>query len=288
MLRSLAALAAVLFATVLLATFAGCGTSPKTSLTDIPEGPPLSAVDDSLYAAILERSMSPTGAISYTQLRGDTELTDYLGQVARIRLGAFNSRWQLLALWLNAHNAYALDYIRSNMPVRSIDDISGFRYAKLAIVAGERYSLDEIEHSILTHQFREPRAFFALFDGSKSGPKLLETPYSGDHLSEELDAQVRTFLADSTRNMLDKKTNTLYLSKIFQDYAPELEQAAGTLRAFVRSFASSELGEWMDSHSQMKIAYLSYDYTLNTSDVEAPHERAPQKSPRRRSSGGIE
>jgi len=286
-MRLAAAPAAVLIAIVLLVSSAGCGTSPKTSLGEIPDGPPLSAVDDSLFAEILDRSVSTNGAVSYNHLHGDTDLTEYLSQVARIRLTAFNSRWQLLALWLNAHNAYALDFIRSNMPVRSIEDIPGFRYTSLVIVGGEKYSLDQIEHSIMQRQFREPRAFFALFDGSKSSPRLPAQPYAPEHLSEQLDAQVRGFLADSTKNYVDRKSNTLYLSKLFQDYATDIEQAAGTLRAFVRSFAPPEMGEWMDSHQLAKIAYLSYDYTLSTSDVETPHER-PQKPPRRRSSGGIE
>ena len=142
--------------------------------------------------------------------------------------------------------------IRSN-PARSIDDISGFRYAKVILTGdAEHYSLDDIEHSILEHQFREPRAFFALFDGTRSSPKLPLDPYSGDHLSDQLDMQFREFLADSSKNYIDRRANTLYLSKMFENYSGTLEEmSAEPLTTLVRDFAPPIMSEWIHRHPTM-------------------------------------
>jgi|GEM_PF-2286295 hypothetical protein len=272
---------------------ASCGSVPKTSLPSIPEGPPIASVDDSLYARALERAITSSGTVSYTKLVSDSDLTAYLRQVAAVRTDAFTSRSELLAFWINVHNAYVLDIIRSNMgdqssPVRSIDDISGFRYAKVVLAGGDRYSLDDIEHSIIERQFREPRAFFALFDGTRSSPLLQRIPYAESTLSEELDRQLKTFLGDSTKNYLDRRTNTLYLSPIFETYANDLGEAAGgTVAAFVRDFAPPAMAQWIAGHRDITISYLRYDYTINTNDIGTTHEPTYKPALPRRPSGGI-
>ena len=272
---------------ILLALLASCGTVPRTTIVIMPDGQPLSGVDDSLYARALESAVSSNGSVSYNRLRNDTDLTEYLRQIALVQVDAFTSRSGLLAFWINAHNAYVLDIIRSNMPVNSAEDISGFRYANVALVGGKLYSLDAIEHTIIEKKFREPRAFFALFDGSRSSPALLNEPYEESHFSDQLDGQCKGFIADSSKNLLDKRSNTLYLSRVFNDYKSPLEDAGGSLGGFVRAFAPPAMAAWIGGHSNLNISYLSYDNTLNTSDIEQ-HEPIHQTRPSgRRSSGGI-
>ena len=273
-----------------LVLLASCGTVPRTTVTELPLAPPLAAANDSLFARALERAISSSGTISIKELQSDTDLTAYLQQISRVRTDGFNTRAELLAFWINTHNAYVLDMIRLN-PARSVDDISGFRYAKIILTSdGQRYSLDDIEHTILEHQFREPRAFFALFDGSRSSPTLLDEPYSGEHLSEQLDTQCRAFLADSSKNYLDRRANTLYLSKIFQDYSSSLEEMASEpLTTLVRDFAPPTISEWISRHSKLTISYLRYDDAINSSDYgynnSSSYERKPTTP--RKTSGGI-
>ncbi|MFI5201717.1 MAG: DUF547 domain-containing protein [Candidatus Kapaibacterium sp.] len=279
------------FFTAMLASLpmllASCGTVPKTTITSFPEGPPLAAVDDSLFAGVLERAVAPDGAVNYTELASDTDLTAYLRQIAAIQTDAFISRSELLAFWINTHNAYVLDMIRKAWPVHSIDDISGFRYANVILAGGNRYSLDAIEHTIIEKQFREPRAFFALCDGSQSSPPLQRIPYTEADLSEELDRQLKTFLADSTKNYLDRRANTLYLSKIFETYSTDLADAAGgTLADFVRDFAPPPMAQWIGQHHSVAIYYLHYDNTFKTNDIEPTHVQTHYPA-HRRESGGI-
>lgn len=274
----------LLFASCCLAA---CGGIPATSVTVAPDGPQLSRVDDSLYAHTLAAALDSNGVISLSALRQDEELTEYLGQIARMRTDVFVSRQAALTFWLNTHNAYVLDLLRNNHGARSVDDISGFRYAKIVLAGGERYSLDDIEHSVLTKQFREPRAFFALWDGARSSPKLAAVPYAEEHLSDQLNLQVTGFLADSTKNYLNKPTNTLYLSDRFHEYRDDIEKITNALSSFVRAFAAPPLAEWMDRHSAMKISYLSYDYTIRASDIDVPRASTQWSQPARKPAGGI-
>lgn len=271
-----------------LLLFTSCGTVPKTSVTETPLGSPRASADDSLFARVLQRAVQPDGRISYQELRSDSELTEYLEQIALVRTDGFNARSELLAFWINTHNAYVLDLIRSN-PAISIDDIPGFRYAKVILTGdAQHYSLDDIEHTILEHDFREPRAFFALFDGTRSSPRLPVEPYLGEHLSDQLDVQFRNFLADSTKNYLDRRANTLYLSNIFQEYSGALEDMTGEpLTTLIRDFAPQAMADWIHRHPAITIAYLTRDNTINTSDITNSHSYERKPTPPRRISGGI-
>jgi hypothetical protein len=261
----------------------------------MPEDERIVHPNDSLLAEVLQHARQPNGSISYSALQSDTNLTAYLREVAMARPEIFPSRHMQLAFWINAHNAYALDMLRSNGPVRSIEQISGFKSGKVAWIAGARYSLDDIEHGLLARTFREPRAFFALFDGSKETPPLPSMPYVEATLSEQLDAQIHEFLADTLRNYLDKKQSIIYLSPVFREYREELEKPAGSLMAFVRAFAPPEMGAWIDAHPLVKTQFLRYDYSLFTSDAEPARESTresgtqPQRKPQpgRKPSGGI-
>ncbi len=244
-----------------------CGSVPMTTVTTVAEGGPVAYVDDSLFLRTLSNCLDANGAISYSKLRGDSDLSSYLREIARVRTDGFTSRPQAQAFWLNAHNAYVLDIIRSNPPVRAISDIGGFWGAKVALIGGAYYSLSDIEHSIFTKQFREPRAFFALFDAARTSPALRAEPYSEYRLSAQLDDQTRKFLADSSKNILDRHSNVLYLSQKFSEYSDELLQVSNTMIDFVRAFAPPNITAWISAHPTVRLAYLSYDYTINANDI---------------------
>ncbi|MDP4199463.1 MAG: DUF547 domain-containing protein [Bacteroidota bacterium] len=265
-----------------------CGTVPNTSVTAVSSGEQLARVDDSLYANVLARAVNASGAISLAELRGDSNLTEYLDEISRMRTDVFVSRQAALAFWINAHNAWVLDLLRSNPGAKSTDDISGFRYARVFYSGNQRYSLDDIEHSVLVKQFAEPRGFFALCDGTRSSPTLRTEPYSEQHLSEQLDDQLKHFLADSTRNVLDRHTNTLYLSEIFRTYLDDFERISGSVTAFVRAFAPPAMASWIDGHPAVRISYLTYDHTINSSDIEYSRPVERPKRPAHRPTGGIQ
>ena len=283
---------------VAAAALSSCGGTPQTTLTVVPAIPRINQVDDSLLTAALDKVLQPSGAVNIGSLHSDNALTTFLDQAAVVRTDVFPSRQQLLAYWINVHNAYVLDMLRMNS-AHSIGDIPSFKSAKVIIAATERYSLRDISENILVNNFREPRAFFALYDASRSGPPLYREAFSPTRLSDQLDEQLKAFLSDSTKNRLDATNNILYLAPIFQSYSDELEKTAGSVMAFVRSFAPEAMGAWIDAHPLLKIHYLPLDetiYSVENNLHEASHEQpspnVSQPTPQQRkqpkkSSGGI-
>jgi hypothetical protein len=240
--------------------FAACGSSVKVSVPEMPKMPPRSAPNDVLLAQVLNRAINPIGQIDYVKIENDTELTEYLRELAVTDPTASISRSASLAFWINAHNACMLDLLRMNWPLRGTFDISQYRGAPVYRIGGNTYSLVQIEHEVLTNQFKDPRAFFALYFGGISSPKLAPLPYAEATLSEQLDSAVTKFVADPRRAALDPRNHKLLLSHLFSDYSPELIQISGTVQAFVRTFATGKLAQYLGQHSNIDIDYLPYDW----------------------------
>jgi hypothetical protein len=219
-----------------------------------------SAPSDALLARVLNRAINPIGQIDYVRIESDTELTEYLREVAVTDPTASISRGAALAFWINAHNACMLDLLRMNWPLRGTFDISQYRGAIVYQIGGNTYSLLQIEHEVLTTQFKDPRAFFALYFGGISSPKLAPVPYTDATLSDQLDSAVTKFVADPRRVELDPRNHKLLLSHLFSDYSPELVQISGTVQAFVRTFATGKLAQYLGQHPNTEIDYLRYDW----------------------------
>lgn len=245
---------------------ASCGTLPKTTITmrgDSSYAATLAPITHELFTSALQTVITDEGAIDMTALKSNEDLTEYLHQLAQARIDVFPSRLAQLAFWINAHNAYVLDILRNNKLGRSINDIDRMFTGKVAVIGGVRYSLSEIRDNVLLRKltFREPRMFFALSNGARSGPRFWKEAYIEQKVSEQLDRAVRAYFADSTKTILDRANNTLKVSEFVQDHRSHLEQPAGTLVTFIRAFAPPSLGEYIDQHPAMKISYLRYDHS---------------------------
>jgi len=239
----------------------GCSAVPKTSVSVTAESPQQSGVSNDLYQSALTKAVRENGSVDFLKLYTDTNLTAYINQIAKIRSSAFVSRPSQLAFWINAHNAYVLDIIRSNGR-RSPKDISGFFSGDAVIIGDQKFSLYSVEHNVIGKQFREPRAFFALYVGAKSGPRLLDQPYEEVHLSDQLDQAVKAFLTNTANCKLDKKNNTIIVSGFVSEFEEEIEGSTGSMLAFLRAFAPSEIASYIDSHPNAHVAYQSTDWTL--------------------------
>jgi len=106
------------------------------------------------------------------------------------------SRDEALAYWINLYNAGA-----AGLAIEAFDDgqtsvlrVPGGFSRPLVLVSGEELSLDAIEHGKI-RRFGDPRIHGALICGSISCPTLRAFPYNGERLNDQLDDQMRAFLA---------------------------------------------------------------------------------------------
>jgi hypothetical protein len=172
-----------------------------------------------------------------------------------------------LAYWIDVYNAVTLNLVLENYPLESIKDLGGVLSSpwkrKLIVVEERELSLDEIENSIIRPSFREPRIHFALNCAAKSCPPLRAEAYTGERLDEQLEEQTIAFLWNPAENGLDEK-GRLALSRIFDWYRSDFEEAAGSVVEFVRPYLPALQGE--DPAEAVPVRYREYDWSLN----EAP------------------
>jgi len=89
---------------------------------------------------------------------------------------------------------------------------------------------------------------------------LREEPYSAELLDQQLDDQVRQFLATPEKFRYDKAENTLYLSPIFKWFKKDFEQTGGIVQ-FIKKYVPEGVAGAISGSS--KIEWLSYDWSLN-------------------------
>ena len=169
----------------------------------------------------------------------EDELSHYLRQLELVTKKEFNtfSRDQKLAFWINAYNAYTIQIILKNYPVKSIKDISSGWFSSgpwkkdFINLFGKTMSLDNIEHDIIRKEFAEPRIHFAVNCASIGCPYLLQEAFVANRLSIQLDKAAINFLHNKSKNFL--KGNTLYLSKIFDWYGNDFNPIYGSFKNYI-------------------------------------------------------
>ncbi len=204
-----------------------------------------------LWTALLSQSVTPEGT-DYARIAKERQAFDRylvgLQGVTTAELGTW-TREQKFAFWINAYNAYTVRLIVENYPVASIKDLGDKPFGSVfdkpfvplhALHPSGRatlLSLNDIEHGILRKQFTDARVHAAINCASRSCPPLLDEAFVADRLEDQLDSVMRRFVNDPRRNRLNRRTNTLRLSKIFDWFKSDFVRDAGGVPGYVARFA---------------------------------------------------
>ena len=229
------------------------------------------------YQEVLSSHVDENGNVNYKALKENRQkLDEFNGSLATLSPEDF-AKWtekEKIAFWINAYNSLTLLAIVENYPTKSIRDIPGV-WTKLQFnVLGKPVTLDEIEHKILRVEFNEPRIHMGLVCASVGCPILLQEPYTGEKLDEQLDEQTRKFIALNQNFKIDKQENKVYLSSIFkwfgEDFIPSFNVqekfAGGDKERAVLNFVSQYLDEPEKQYligGKYQVKYLDYDWSLN-------------------------
>jgi hypothetical protein len=178
-------------------------------------------------------------------------------------------RHEALAYWVNLYNAGALDLAAAALDVGTVLRVPGGFSSTWATVAGERLSLDAIEHGKI-RRFGDPRIHAALVCGSASCPTLRFEPYRGDIVHEQLDDQMRSFLRHGGARVAEE-TGTLVLSRIFLWYGADVVRphrmpawipaSRKRLVHALRPWLGDEVRAWVAA-TRPRIAFQPYDWSL--------------------------
>jgi len=166
-----------------------------------------------------------------------------------------------LAYWINAYNAYTVQLIVENYPIASIKDIKkGIPFInsvwdlKFITIEGQKYDLNNVEHSILRKKFNEPRIHFAINCASISCPNLRNEAYIPSKLDVQLEEQAHLFLGDPTKNTIAK--DKVELSKIFSWFGKDFKKE-GNLIDYIQPYTETTIDDDAD------VSFGDYDWSLN-------------------------
>ena len=132
------------------------------------------------------------------------------------------TRDQQVAFWLNAYDAFVLETVIDNYPIRgrsanfpasSIKQIPGaFEQAKHR-AAGRTVTLDEIEKGILP-QFKDARLYLALGRGALGSGRLRSEAYTAGRLKRQLGGVQSEFVSEEQMIQIDRLANQIAVTPI--------------------------------------------------------------------------
>ncbi|MBK9271031.1 MAG: DUF547 domain-containing protein [Saprospiraceae bacterium] len=215
------------------------------------------------WTRLLQKYVSSDGVVDYKGFQKDShQLNQYLKTLESTPPRSSWSDQKKIAYWINAYNAYTIQLVIRHYPIMSIKEIGGkipFVNSswdiKFITIGSEHLDLNNIEHSKLRKNFKDPRLHMALVCASKSCPILLNEAYDENSLDAQLDAQSRKFLSDAYRNSFTN--NEAEISMIFKWYHSDFGGSTG-VRKFIKKFGPASVHT-----NQLKIKYRDYDWGLN-------------------------
>ena len=209
----------------------------------------------------------------YDGLRDHPEdLAAYLKSLAGADLPALSSD-ELLALLINAYNAFTLDSILGTYegnparPVASIRDIPEVFSRKTHVVGGYKLSLDDLEHGLIRPLFKEPRIHFVVNCASVSCAPLPPEALSGARLDAQLESAVRGTL--SSPDYLRLENGKLKVTKLLDWYGSDFvtegfRGAEKNLPRYLRKYAGEEVVRFIDAAGgDPPFDFMDYDWALN-------------------------
>jgi hypothetical protein len=225
-----------------------------------------------------------TSKVNYTNFQKDRALlkgyTDMLTAVSETEFNSW-SKPQRMAFLINAYNAFTIDLIVQNYPVKSIKDIGGVldnRWKrKFFKLLGKDSFLDQIEHEMLRKPgaYDEPRVHFAVNCASIGCPMLREEAFVADKLNAQLEEQAVRFLSDRSRNRF--AGGKLEVSMIFKWFGEDwtsnykgfdgktapIKSREDYFARYAKQLADGAADQQKIADGKASISFLDYDWAIN-------------------------
>ncbi len=224
-------------------------------------------------------------AVDYKVLKDDQKFEKLLRDLEKFSPDALTTREEKMAFWINVYNIFAVKMVTDHYPVESIRNIgTALRSVwkqRAGTVGGRGYTLNEIEHEIL-RPMGDPRIHAAIVCASVSCPDLRKEAFTAQRLDEQLDEQMKKFLANPTKGLrVDADRGTVHLSPIFDWFSDDFKKKKDTgivpkildwidkdyksqreVLSFVQKYAPAEAKDVLKKPS-LKIAYMDYNWKVN-------------------------
>jgi hypothetical protein len=227
------------------------------------------------------------GLVYYRVLKSDRSRLDRYVASLNVPAQTYGgwTRDQQVAFWLDAYNAFVLETVIDNYPIRarsgtfpasSIKQVPGAFEQTKHRAAGRAVTLDEIEKGILP-AFKDARLFLALGRGAIGSGRLRSEAYTSQRLKQQLDAVQAEFVSEQEMIQVDRLANEISVTPIMSWREAEFVAgydtgATGTFaqrspieRAIV-AFALPHLlplEKELLQKNEFKVQFRAFDWRLN-------------------------
>lgn len=191
-------------------------------------------------------------------------LESYLESLQSLDPRTLNLNEQL-AYWINLYNALTVKVVLDEYPVDSIKDIRfltspfGPWDKNLVVVAGEKLSLNDIEHQILRPIWQDPRIHFSVNCASIGCPNLAAKAFTSGNADELMEEQSFAFINHSRG--VDVSDGKVVLSSIFDWYGEDFGKNQTEILNYIKQYYKGDLGP--DSGVEKRQIVFFYDWRLN-------------------------
>lgn len=190
-------------------------------------------------------------------------LDAYIERMQRIPVSRLN-RDEQLAYWLNLHNALTIKILADDKGKRPIDSYRGFPNSDgkafsqpIVTVEGVKLSVDQIVNDVIRAEFKDPTALYGVFTGAKGSAPLLDVPYKGSEIRQQLAAQAAAFINEGDAVRI--KSGKLELSKFYEWYGDDFGGQSAVLQQ-ISDIASPKLKAKLAA--TQGVAAYRYNYEL--------------------------
>ena len=202
----------------------------------------------------LKKYVSAVGDVDYKSIKANKKSLDSI--VRSFSIVTVIPSWSKndqLAFWINAYNAFTIDLIVNNYPLKSIQNLDGGKPwdVKRISIGNKKYSLNNIENDIIRPHFKDARIHFAVNCAAKSCPPILNAAFSGKTLDAQLDAVTKKFINNTKFQSITP--SRLTLSKIFEWYAADF----GEIVTFMNKYSTIKINK------NAQVTFREYNWALN-------------------------
>lgn len=228
-------------------------------------------IDHSAWQQILSRHIqkneSGINLFDYRAARNasSAELKQYLSRMQALDPRDYSSAEQE-AYWINLYNALTVELILQNYPLESITKLGRgfFRFGpwddKIATVADESLTLNDIEHRILRPIWQDVRIHFAVNCASVGCPNLQTIAFTAQNVNGLMEYAAFEYLSHTRAANFDSR-GRLQLSSLFDWYAVDFGTNTSERLNSLSNYAPDDLAERLRSY-EGRIDY-EYDWALN-------------------------
>ena len=200
------------------------------------------------------KSVVKNGLIDYGAVQNNRVLPELIQTIEQADLTGLDKQTQK-AFYINAYNLHVINLAANNLPLQSVQEVSGFFNSKKITVANKRSTITDFEKKEILKPFDDPRLHFVLVCGALGCPPIIDDVYAPEVLDQQLDTQTKLALNDP--NFIRTEDNKTQLSQIFKWYPSDFGGSKSNIINFINKYRTTNIP------TSSKIGYYNYDWTLN-------------------------